>query len=549
MFGPLPNPFRLHPGSTDEDAATEQNQTAHRLVVLSIIAAYVVLTGTLLSPDPGICPSSLAILQFYGWYTPVALALFWAVRHWPGHYPARRLFAMVLDYGSLGVSIIIDRETMMPMFMVIMWITVGYGMRYGRTYLALATAIALSAIGVIFWQISWTSQTPYLIITLVLSTIGIPHYAQWLKSGAEAARREAANRAKSRMLAQASHDLRQPLHAMSLLLTSLEQTGLKPAQREITARIDNSLQGVARLFRSLLDLSTLDSGSVQPNPEAVNLGDLLAEVADQNQQQAQRAGITLRVVHKIVVTDRALLTTMVQNLTSNAIKFSNGGKVLIGVRRRSDGLAVAVYDQGLGITPDHQDRVFEEFYQIRERGGRDQQGAGLGLSIVARMADLLGLKVGLSSVAGRGSCFWIGGIALAPANARPTPVTSIANVVWSPLAGMRVLLVEDDEDVLVATAQLLRSWQCEVDIALDLVAYQQSCDVIVADYDLGGGITGADVIASVRAKAGYAIPAILITGHDGNRIAEDLDDPAIPILRKPLSPAELRSAIATAAYG
>lgn len=539
--------LQRQPGTSAEEEASELNQTRHRLVILVLISAYVFLINATFTPRVSLTPGAVTVLSYFAFYGPMALALFLSTRRWPGHYPFRRLLANLLDAGSLGFSIVMEPQTLMPLFMVLVWITLGFGLRFGTTYLLLATGIALVVTATTFAFIPWSQETPYFAATILLMIVAIPGYARWLLNRIDAARAEAeaANLAKSRMLAQASHDLRQPIHAMSLLIVSLEQSGLSPAQREIVTRIDRSLQSVARLFRSLLDLSTLDSGSIRPNYEAVRLGELLEELVLQNLQQAEWNGTDLRMVdcQATVLADRTLLTTMVQNLLSNALKFSPGRAVLIGCRPRGNTVSIEVWDQGVGIAPEHHARVFEEFVQIRQRGDRDTQGAGLGLSIVARMARLMNLSVTIRSQPGLGSCFAIHGLPRVNAFADSTAPALRPSPDWSPLVGLRVLLVEDDEDVLVATAELLRSWQCEVGTFLGLPGYRQDCDVIITDFDLGGGITGADVISSIRAAAGRDIPAIVITGHDGQHIAEVLADPATPVLRKPLRPAELRSTL------
>ncbi len=539
--------MRRRSDSSEEEVASELNQTRHRLVILVLIATYVLLINSTFTPEFSISPGGKMVLIYYGFYTPVALGLYFATRRWPGHYPFRRIFAIVMDAGSLAFSIACEPITLMVLLMVMVWITLGYGMRFGTTYLLIATGITLIATAAMLLSIPWTEITPYLSATILLIIVAIPAYARWLLNRIDQARAEAeaANLAKSRMLAQASHDLRQPIHAMSLLIVSLEQSGLTPAQRDTVDRIDRSLQGVARLFRSLLDLSTLDSGAIRPRYEPVALGDLLHELVMQNLQQAEWSGTDLRMVNSsaVVLTDRSLLTTMVQNLLSNALKFAEGRAVLVGCRNRGGAVSIEVWDQGIGIAPADQRRVFEEFVQVRDRGSRDHQGAGLGLSIVKRMAGMLGLQVTLRSQPGRGSCFAIVGLPRTAASASKVSIPQRSGLDWTPLGGLRVLLIEDDEDVLVATTHLLRSWQCQVETYFDLPGFPQDCDVIVTDFDLGGGTTGADVIAAVRMGARRQIPAIVLTGHDGDHIAREINDPGIPILRKPIRPAELRSAL------
>jgi signal transduction histidine kinase len=540
--------FRQQPFALPNEDIAELNQTRQRLIMMMLILGYTLVLGSYWSPQPGIEPWAVPIILYAGFFCPMALLLFLWTRAKPGHYPIRRLAEMGGDYTALAYCIVIEPVIMMPLYTVILWIAMGYGLRYGRLYLSLAMMFSLVAmmVGLLAIPPDIPIGTPYFALTLLLMAVAIPQYASRLLARSENARQEAeeANLAKSRFLAQASHDLRQPLHAISLFIVSLQQSGLNDAQRLIVDRIDRSLQGVGRLFRSLLDISTLDSGAMQPHPEPVPIGEVLQEIVLQNAQLAEWNKIELNWVDsdKIVLTDRAILTTMVQNLLSNALKFSHGRAVLVGCRRRGQGLAIQVWDQGVGIAAEHLPRIFDEFYQVKQRGDKDRQGVGLGLSIVARMATLAGWTVEAQSRSGTGSCFTIAGLELLPERVK-RGLDSPARAEWSPLQGMRILLVEDDEDVLAATANLLRVWQCEVQAVTHKPDSVFACDLIITDFDLGGGTTGSDCISAVRKMLGNDVPAIVVTGHDDNRIACEIDDPAIPVLRKPLRPAELRSAI------
>jgi CheY-like chemotaxis protein len=384
---------------------------------------------------------------------------------------------------------------------------------------------------------------------VLLSVVAIPLYAFTLLTSVEHARAEAeaANLAKSRFLAQASHDLRQPLHAISLFIFSLQQTGLNAVQQNVTDRIDRSLQGVARLFRSLLDLSTLDSGAIEPKIEPVALGELLTDIVQQNSHLAEWSGTELRLVdtRKIVLTDRTLLTTMVQNLLSNALKFAAGSTVLVGCRQQGSLIAVQIWDRGDGVPEDHLPHLFDEFYQVKKSGDPDRQGVGLGLAIVARMAKLLGLQARVASRPGAGSCFTIADLPVMQARYTPA-IQPAAGLDRSPLNGLRIALVEDDADILAATKELLDAWDCRTTASTSVPDTAADFDLIITDYDLGGGLTGADCINIIRARCGWPVPAIIVTGHDENRIGREVDDPQISILKKPLRPAELRSAIGAA---
>ena len=540
--------FTSQPQRLTNEEQSELGQTKVRMVMLAVIATYITIIGSSVPSPNFLAPWAKIILIYYAFYTPAALALVWWVQKAPGHFPIRRMTAMTLDYVSLGFSIVVQPMAMMPLHTVILWITVGNGLRFGRTYLWIATGYAVVTISIVCALIPSSDNSPYMLAMLLLSAIAIPQYASSLLERIEQARREAdeANFAKSRFLAQASHDLRQPLHAISLFTTSLQETGLNKPQRQIVERIDRALQSVARLFRSLLDLSTLDSGAMAPKPEPVALDELFQEIVQQNVQLAEWGNSELRMVNTrhVVLTDRILLLTMIQNLVSNALKFSAGRGVILGCRPRGSTISIEVWDQGYGIDEEHFPFLFDEFFQIKQRGDRDRQGVGLGLSIVARMAALLDLKIEVASRVGKGSRFSISGL---PVYSHPLPpLASLSPTLdRSPLRGWSILLVEDDVDVLEATAGLLSSWGCRVVAVTAIPEAIEACDMIITDFDLGGGATGGDCIKIVRAALGSAIPAIVITGHDENRISTEIDDNDILILKKPLRPAELRSTISS----
>lgn len=546
MFAQL---FKLNPSALANEDEAEFGQTKVRIGMLFCICLYVVLVGTRFDPSISLAPWASAILLYYLFYTPAAVAMYIWARRRPGHYPVRRIASMVLDYGSLGYSLVVAPMQMMPLHTVILWVTMGHGLRYGKRYLWIATGFALVTISTVCALVPQSESSPYMLTMLLLSAVAIPQYASSLLKRVEQAREEAeeANIAKSRFLAQASHDLRQPLHAINLFLVSLQQTGLKSAQKAIVDRIDRSLQGVANLFRSLLDVSTLDSGAISPKLEPVALGPLLQEIVEQNAQLAEWSNTELRVVttKQVVVTDRALLSTMVQNLVSNALKFAAGSAILVGCRRQGTSLSIEIFDQGDGISAEHLPFLFNEFYQVRKSGDPDRQGVGLGLSIVARMAKLLGLEVDAASMPGTGSRFTISGFhVLGPIVVEASPLLPKND--FMPLSGFRILLVEDDADILVATKELLEGWGCVVSASTVIPREASDCDLIITDFDLGGGVSGADCISQARTLAGRMIPAIVITGHDENRIAVELGDSSVPVLKKPLRPAEMRSAISAA---
>jgi signal transduction histidine kinase/CheY-like chemotaxis protein len=530
--------------STPLEDALEGKQSWIRLALLVLISTYATVASIIVSPDHRVEPWAIAVLGYFACYTPLALGLLYAIRRYPGHYPARRLFSMANDYAGLGFAIIVGCQVMLPMYAIIMWVTVGNGLRFGSRYMIVAAVMAQITLAIITMLTPYWQANPPLVVTLSLTALIVPLYIRTLQRSTEQARRDAeeANAAKSRFLAQASHDLRQPVHAIGLFLNSLTQTGLAPEQRGIVDRIDRSLQGVAELFRSLLDISTLDSGAVTPTLEPVAIRQLFRLLEQQNQASAEWAGVDLRFVpsDQVVLADKTLLLTMLQNLVSNAIKYAPRSPVLIGCRRRGASMSIWVIDRGPGVAAEHLPRLFDEFYQIRKLGGADTQGVGLGLSIVRRLGALMGLAAEIHSRPGCGTAVAIHGLTPTSVAVRETGGDS---GYAAPLHDLRVLLVEDDVDVLDATAHLLRSWGAAVTAWSTVPPQAQPCDLIVTDFDIGGGLTGADCIALHRHQMPRPM-AIVMTGHDEMAIEEIIADTAVLILKKPVQPAALRSAIA-----
>jgi len=234
---------------------------------------------------------------------------------------------------------------------------------------------------------------------------------------------------------------------------------------------------------------------------------------------------------------------MVQNVLSNCFKYGAQRPVLIGVRKRGAGLAIVIYDRGNGIAEEHLHKVFEEFYRVRQVRDKDVEGVGLGLSIIKRLGELIDVHVALRSQLGRGTAVTLAGLPIVAAPQSPV-VRSEARQVGL-LTGLKVCLVEDDRNVLLATSALLERWGCVVQgewSAEDLVT---DCDIIVADYDLGTHATGIECIDEVRRRRGWAVPAMIITGHDVEKIQAALHDRQIAILSKPVRPAELRATLRT----
>ncbi|WP_287031055.1 hybrid sensor histidine kinase/response regulator [Pseudomonas sp. UBA6310] len=528
----------IRPAPSTRD--TERSQALVRLVLSSIATLYVMLlylTGYLVEAQ------LRSILIYNAAFLVASFALIaWIVRK-PGVKPVRRLLAMVHDYAAITFAMIIGGEAMLPVYGALLWVTVGNGMRYGTRYLTLATGLALLSIGVMALLSPYLWQNPFVPLTLLVTTFMVPAYAHVLLTRTRQASEQAqtASLAKSRLLAQASHDLRQPIHSISLFTACLRDARLGDEERRMVDNIDRSLLSVEQLFRSILDVYTLDNGQVVPSAEVLAMDEVLAGLVRQNTEAARWAGVTIKVrpsrCH--VRCDPALLGTLLQNVLSNALKYAPGKALLIGCRHRDGGLAIEIHDRGPGIDAQDLPHLFDEFYRVRRSRDHDVEGVGLGLSIVKRIAEMLGLGVRIRSRPGHGTSVAIEGLPLSRADQyRPAQHEGSNRRL---LTGLRVLLIEDDRDVLLATATLLQKWGCEVHSATSALDTTADFDLVITDFDLGRSMSGADCIDYLNRLHGRRVPAIVITGHDVRKAQQALNDTQVPVLAKPVRPAELRS--------
>ncbi|WP_342650567.1 hybrid sensor histidine kinase/response regulator [Pseudomonas sp. REB1044] len=519
---------------------SELDQATLRLTVSTCASMYIFIVACLPSSN---FATYAPILWYMAFFISVAVPLRMLIKRRPGHFFWRRIFAMFHDYAGISFALCVGGEGALPVYAALLWVTLGNGMRFGSQYLAWATMIALSMLVVVFWINPFWHSQPYMFLMLMVTTIVVPAYAHILLKRTRIASEEAiaANQEKSRFLAQASHDLRQPIHSIGLFTACLRDARLGREELRLVDNIDRSLHTVSQLFRSILDIYTLDNGQLEPQSEPVNLNALLQDVIKQNQEAARWAGVELRLrpCQHWVNVNPGLLSTMVQNLISNALKYAAGQPVLVGVRRHGKGLSIVIYDKGRGIAAEHLPEVFKEFYRVRHARDKDVEGLGLGLSIVRRIGELIDLQVRLDSRVDHGTCATIHGLqAIAPGQeiVRQAPVQSR-------LQGLRVCLVEDDASVLMATSALLEKWGCEVEGHSDGLNVITECDIIIADYDLGTQISGAECIAVIRERRGWDVPAMIMTGHEMARIRALVADQDISVLAKPVRPPELRAVL------
>lgn len=357
---------------------------------------------------------------------------------------------------------------------------------------------------------------------------------------------ERANTAKSRFFAAASHDLRQPLHALSLFVATLKERNRQVETQPLIDNIEASTAAMALLFDALLDISRLDAGAIEAHPVHFSLQGMFDDLDKRFSGLASEKQLRLRFrpCECTLYSDPLLIERILVNLVANAIRYTDDGGVLVACRRRGPMLRIGVYDTGRGIPEDQQESVFQEFVQLHNAARDRNKGLGLGLAIVSRLCRLLGHRVTLVSRPGHGSTFSIdvppgaAGLIRPPAPAAPPGLTP---------ADALVLLIDDEPAILRGMAELFDNWNIDLIVAHSageaehwLDSLERIPDVIVSDYRLPDD-DGLDVVARLREKFGRDLPAIIVTGDTAPDTLRRITQAGLPILHKPLHPAKLRA--------
>ena len=361
---------------------------------------------------------------------------------------------------------------------------------------------------------------------------------------------ENATLAKSRFLAAASHDLRQPTHALGMFVARLAQLPHDAQTGKLIVNLEASVQAMQDLLNGLLDVSRLDAQAVQVQAQPIALEDLFDQLRSGLGMTANDKGLRLKIRPTTVwvMSDPTLLYQILLNLVNNALRYTQKGGVLVACRVRRDAeiARIEVWDTGMGIAPEHHELIFKEFFQVENPERDRRKGLGLGLNIVHRTAALLGHRLQFNSSLGHGTRFMID-IALAPVGANGSKKSLTGPGQNHELFGLRILVIEDDALSREALATLLESWAATVDrvenlpAALALVKTGPIPDVIVSDYRLPDGLNGMEAIAQIRIEAGSDIPACLISGDTDPGLMLAARDAGLTLLHKPVRPAKLRS--------
>ncbi|MDD5057539.1 MAG: hybrid sensor histidine kinase/response regulator [Sideroxydans sp.] len=364
------------------------------------------------------------------------------------------------------------------------------------------------------------------------------------KSNAEAAQREAeqANAAKSKFLAAASHDLRQPIHAQGLFLEVLSRTEQTPHQQALLASARAASEASSEMLNTLLDFSRIEAGVIEPNIQTFRLQPLLNKIENDLAPQADAKNLVYRSreTHATVRSDPVLVELILRNLISNAIRYTERGGVLVACRQRGTQAVLEVWDTGIGIAPENQQEVFREFYQLGNPERDRQKGLGLGLSIVDGLARTLGHSLSLSSRPQRGSVFRLS----MPIDTSLTAMQTAMTQSRTRVLNASLLVIDDDKIVREGMCHLLRDWGCECEMAENIeealaITSVHAPDLIISDYRLREQRTGVEAIASLRAQLGESLPALLITGDTAPERLREAQASGIPLLHKPVSPSQL----------
>lgn len=362
---------------------------------------------------------------------------------------------------------------------------------------------------------------------------------------------EQANAAKTRFLAAASHDLRQPIHALGLFFAELSDRVQSIENDPLISQVDDSITAINSMLNALLDVSKLDAGVVKPNIENFSLTELFVRlesefipIASENQNQL-RFHPTAATVHS----DSVLLERMLRNLIGNALRYTKNGRVVIAARPRREKVEIQVFDNGPGIPEKQLDEIFIEFHQLGNPSRDRRQGLGLGLAIVKRQASLLQHDLKVLSHPGRGSCFSII-VPLAQALQIEPDKKIVDRMIANSLDGFTVLVLDDDIAVLEGMRGLLTRWGCQVITAAtpgaafdQLNAHQKQPELLIVDYRLPDHVSGIEVAKQLQESLTYSVSVLIITGDTGPERLREAEASGYPLLHKPVQPAKLRTTL------
>ncbi|KJK14444.1 hybrid sensor histidine kinase/response regulator NahK/ErcS' [Pseudomonas sp. 2(2015)] len=360
---------------------------------------------------------------------------------------------------------------------------------------------------------------------------------------------EQANLSKTKFLAAVSHDLLQPLNAARLFTSALlEQSSANPA---LVRNVSNSLDDVENLLGTLVDISKLDAGVIKADLASFAVSDLLDNLAAEFAHAAASAGLRMAYVPcgLSVHSDIQLLARILRNLLSNAIRYTPRGRVLLGCRRRAKALSIEVWDTGIGIAQERREEVFEEFRRGDAQRPDQDRGLGLGLAIVDKIAGILGHRLQLHSVPGKGSVFTVE-VPCSHQAPRRLAEPDLSEPLRERLEGARIWVLDNDAAICAGMRTLLEQWGCEVvtalseqDLARQVACNSAEADLLIADYHLDNGRNGVDAVAAINAQRAVPLAALMITANYSNELKQQVRERGHTLMHKPVRPMKLKAAI------
>ncbi len=458
--------------------------------------------------------------------------------------PTVQIFLFVFIFGIVNGSAFVSSHWVAS-FYVFMLTTLGLTAIYLFTLGDPAyTAIAVLCLIDILLCFVIGKRTNYSVLSTIQLRFENATLIEQLKTSVQEAKN--ANQRKTRFLASASHDLRQPVHALGLFSEALSSEELSPSGRNTLAFLKQSVSSLSSLLNSLLDISRLDAGIITPSINAVDLTKIMQQLSHDFEVACKSKGLNWRLrCHPVwVYSDSALLENIIRNLLSNAIRYTDSGGILFACKQHNDEVWIEIWDTGIGIAESDSNLIFDEFYQINNPERDQQQGLGLGLAIVRKQAQLLNHDLSLCSRLGKGSRF-----RLKLKKASPTTVVEQNQIaITNRFAQKNILVIDDDESILEGMRLTLEAWQCIVSTATDLEQAIEIClhtmpDVIIADFRLRENVNGIDVVQQLRQQLDKHIPALLITGDTAPNRLQQAQKSDLLLLHKPVQPAKLRAAL------
>jgi CheY-like chemotaxis protein/anti-sigma regulatory factor (Ser/Thr protein kinase) len=362
------------------------------------------------------------------------------------------------------------------------------------------------------------------------------------------ATREAENASESKVkfIAAAGHDLLQPLNAARLFSAALLERSLPDDADRLAGSLARSLDDVESIITTLVDISKLEAGVVEPVQEAFVVDELLETLAIEFSAQAEQQGLAFRYAKSSVVvhSDSQLLARILRNFLTNAMRYTDQGKILLGCRRRPSGLDIEVADTGVGIPEDQLEIIFQEFQRLEGSQKRDARGLGLGLAIVDKLSRVMGCEVSVRSLPSRGSVFTVH-VPYGRLQRREVEIPNLLSVIDS-LEGRRVLVVDNEESICRGMEEMLGGWGCDVVSVQTLGQLARVMkegavpEIAIVDYQLDDNITGFDAVRQLDTTLGRSIPVIMITANYTKALREEVTGSGYHLLNKPVKPHKLR---------